>query len=276
MGTAVNVNLKRIANLCAVLHARSRTTSLTVENIEMVPCGYKTDNTPPTEGWRPLDCMIRQEEHFWLRASFVAPPVKEGKRYLLSVETTVKGWDATNPQGIIYLNGEMTCGLDTNHTEAFLEPDTAYDLHVYFYTGDITRPILPKVSVIEEDMETRDLYFDFKVPYHALEILNENTVEFQSSLSVLEQAANLLDLRTSGPDFYASVKECRAFLDREFYNGLCTPKGKPIVHAIGHTHIDVEWKWHRAQTREKTQRSMSTAVALMKQYPEYKFTLTQP
>ena len=276
MGTAVNVNLRRIAKLCAVLNSRSRTTVLTAENIEMVPCGYKTSNTPPTDGWKPLECLVNGHEHFWLRTSFVAPEAKPGKRYLLSVETTVKGWDATNPQGLIYLNGKMASGLDTNHTTVLIEAGKAYDLHVYFYTGDITRPILPNISVIEEDVEIRNLYYDFKVPYHVLEVLNENTQEFHQNLSMLEQAANLLDLRTDGPDFHASVANCRAFLDREYYNGVCTPEGKPVVHAIGHTHIDVEWRWHRAQTREKTQRSMSTAVALMNEYPEYKFTLTQP
>jgi alpha-mannosidase len=38
----------------------------------------------------------------------------------------------------------------------------------------------------------------------------------------------------------------------------------------------VEWKWARAQTREKIQRSFATAKSLMDRYPEYIFMLSQP
>ena len=38
------------------------------------------------------------------------------------------------------------------------------------------------------------------------------------------------------------------------------------VNCIGHTHIDVEWLWTRAQTREKIQRSFATAKTLMDKY----------
>ena len=65
-------------------------------------------------------------------------------------------------------------------------------------------------------------------------------------------------------------------VEKELYVKLCSKKGKPVINYIGHTHIDVEWKWTRAQTREKIQRSFATAASLMKKYPEYKFMLSQP
>ena len=272
----MDINQKRIEQLCRILRSRADCRLFTVDGIEAVPCGYKTSNTPPQEGWQPLSCMMEPEAHFWLRGKFSTPAAKAGKRYLLSVETGMRGWDATNPQGLIYLNGYMAQGLDTNHTQVFLVPETDYDLHIYFYTGDITGPILPVLHVIEQDVETEELYWDLNVPLETLKILNENTSDYQDTLALLCQAADLLDLRANGKAYQASVKACREFLDKEFYNGICSTKGKPIVHSIGHTHIDVEWKWHRAQTREKTQRSFATVKALMDQYPEYRFTMTQP
>ena len=50
----------------------------------------------------------------------------------------------------------------------------------------------------------------------------------------------------------------------------------PTVYALGHTHIDVAWKWPLRQTREKAVRSFSTVLYLMKRYPEYRFFLSQP
>ena len=276
MGPAVNVNFRRIANLCLLLNNRSRKVIHNVEDIEQVACDYKTNNTPPTDGWVPMGCFLKPEEHFWLRAKLSVPTLPAGKRHILRVNTIDKGWAANNPQGIIYLNGQMAHGLDTNHTELTIESGKDYDLHVYFYTGDINRPLLPSIQLVEEDVETRNLFYDFRVPLEALKVLNENTSDYQNILSCLEQAANILDLRTEDDVFYASVKTCRDFLDQKFYNGLCSTEGKPVVHGIGHTHIDVEWLWHRKQTREKVQRSFSTALALMKEYPEYKFTMTQP
>ncbi len=273
----MNMTMARIHQLCQMLKEHSSRTLFPVTQIEAVPCGYKTSNIPPESGWKSMSYFSQPEEHFWLRGRFSAPAAKEGKRYLLSVQTGANGWDATNPQGLIYLNGYMAQGLDTNHTLVHLEPNKVYDLHIYFYTGDIVSPMIPAISVIEQDIQTDALYWDFLVPLETLELLNENTSDFQDTCSLLSQAADLLDLRTwDSPAFHESVKSSRDFLYQNFYQGLCKTTDKPLVHALGHTHIDVEWRWDRLQTREKTQRSFATVTGLMKQYPEYRFTMSQP
>ena len=64
-----------------------------------------------------------KDEHYWIRASFKTPEVPDNKYLMLRCTTGFEGkWDATNPQGLLYLNGKMAQGFDTNHTEAFLEP----------------------------------------------------------------------------------------------------------------------------------------------------------
>ncbi len=273
----MDIRKARITQLCQLLRTQAEHIIIPITDIEAVSCGYKTNNIPPESGWQPMSCFFRPEEHFWLHSSFTTPASRDGKRYLLCVETTTSGWDATNPQGLIYLNGYMAQGLDTNHTRTFLDADKDYDLHIYFYTGALSHPIVPSLQVLEQDINIDKLYWDFKVPLDTLDLLNENTSEYQDMLSLLNQAADLLDLRApESSTYYASIKHASDFLDREFYHGLCTPEGKPVVHAIGHTHIDVEWRWARAQTREKTQRSFATVTALMKQYPEYRFMMSQP
>ncbi|MBQ8894977.1 MAG: alpha-mannosidase [Clostridia bacterium] len=241
---------------------------------EAVECGYKSSNTPPAEGWQKMDFLYGAEKHYWIRGSFRTPAAEKGRFYTLDVDCSAKG----APQGLLYLNGHMVAGLDNNHEEAFLEPDTDYEMYNYVYAGPRCVEHIPvRVRICKVDIETEGLYYDLLVPFEALDALNKNTAEYADTLSALERAVNCIDFRAPyTPEYYASVAAARRLMQEEYYEKLCSTEGKPVVHCIGHTHIDVEWQWARAQTREKVQRSFSTAFMLMEKYPEYQFTLSQP
>lgn len=252
-----------------------------LEGVEYVKCGYKTDNSFPESGWQPFTAdtkMTGRDAHYWLRASFKTPPKKENTSYYIKCTTGFKGeWDGTNPQGIIYLNGEMVQGVDTNHTEIYLEPDTEYTMYNYFYLGLIKNNVPLHMAMYELDEKSEQLYYDIRVPYDVFMMHRQNEDAHEIIIPVLEQTCNLIDFRKPFSDEYkASVSRAVDFIEEEFYEKICTEEGKPIVDCIAHTHIDIEWLWARAQTREKIQRSFTNALALMKKYPEYKFMLSQP
>ena len=96
-------------------------------------------------------------------------------------------------------------------------------------------------------------------------------------MNALDMTVNELDFRNKGSEeFYASVKKASEVLKEEYYDKLCgKPKNEEIAF-IGHTHIDVAWLWTLAQTEEKAQRSFSTVIQLMEQYPDYIFMSSQP
>lgn len=111
-----------------------------INDIEICPTeGYKQNNTPPIEGWERAGDKILftgLDEHYWFRASLHTPAVAEDEYLILRATTDrERKWDATNPQGLLYLNGQMVNGFDTNHIEAYLDADTDYTLHNYFYLG---------------------------------------------------------------------------------------------------------------------------------------------
>ena len=252
-----------------------------LEGVEYVKCGYKTDNSFPESGWQPFTAdtkMTGRDAHYWLRASFKTPPKKENTSYYIKCTTGFEGeWDGTNPQGIIYLNGEMVQGVDTNHTEIYLEPDTEYTMYNYFYLGLIKNNVPLHMAMYELDEKSEQLYYDIRVPYDVFMMHRQNEDAHEIIIPVLEQTCNLIDFRKPFSDEYkASVSRAVDFIEEEFYKKICTEEGKPIVDCIAHTHIDIEWLWARAQTREKIQRSFTNALALMKKYPEYKFMLSQP
>ena len=253
-----------------------------LEGVEICPSGYKTNNEPPRDGWVPYDINVPltgDDAHFWFRASLHTPTVADNEYLILRATTGREGkWDATNPQGLLYLNGKMVQGYDTNHTEAFVDADTDYILHNYFHMGtDKGGAVQCKMALYRVRRDIEQLYYDIKVAYDTCLVLDECDTDYLRIMSVLSDAVRIVDMREPySESFDRTVAQAIDFMRDEFYGKLCTTEGKPVVHCIGHTHIDVEWKWARAQTREKIQRSFATAKSLMERYPEYKFMLSQP
>ena len=251
--------------------------------------GYKTDNSIPQDGWMPFaegQRVSGYDDHFWFRAHIAALPEKPYTQYVLRIATGREGaWDATNPQGLVYLNGKMSAACDTNHTEVFLQPGVDYDFANYMYTGTAGMPMEPvgpvefgyKMWVEEIDTRIEHLYYDLWIAFDVCTLVDRGSDDYVKMIAVVEQTVNLIDQRAIySEEYYASIAAAQQYITTELYEKMCSTEGKPIVTCIGHTHIDVEWLWARAQTREKIQRSFSTAKELMDLYPEYKFTLSQP
>jgi alpha-mannosidase len=195
-----------------------------ISGLEICDIGYKTGNEPPMDGWRAYDADIpfkAYDAHFWIRANFRTPAVAENEYLVLRTVTGREGmWDATNPQGLLYLNGKMVQGLDTNHTEAFLDADTEYILHNYFQTGTYPKcgAIQCKMAMYAVNKDIEHLYYDIKVPYDAAQMLDEGDTEYARIMSVLVDAVRLVDFREPySESFNASVKTAIDFMEKEFY-----------------------------------------------------------
>lgn len=252
-------------------------------------CDYKTDNTLPKddEAWQALEKNHRfwgRDKHFWLHYSFKTPKAKEDRKYRFRLETDtgVSTWDATNPQGIIYIDGKNVQALDINHRYMdCLENDKEYDMYIYMYTGmfdsnknDRDFTVSGYLEIINIPAET--LYYDLLVPYEALDCLEKDSYDYTSVLNALDEATMLMDLRELYSDsFNNSLKAASKFMKEEFYEKQCG-KNTSEITCVGHTHIDVAWLWTVAQTREKAQRSFATALRLMDLYPDYVFMSSQP
>ncbi len=252
-----------------------------IVDIEYVKTDYKKGNTPPVDGWEPFPENTRIEEkesHYWFRANYKTPKASKDTYYILRCITGRENqWNGENPQALLYLNGEMVQGYDSNHTEAYLDADTDYQIHNYFYKSYCNALVDHKFTVMAVNSKIEKLYYDMRVPYESCLMLEETDENYLRVMSVLVRTANIIDFRNPFSDaYYASIDAALAFIEEELYNKLCSTEGKPVVNCIGHSHIDIEWLWTRYQTREKIQRTFSTVKSLMKKYPEFKFMLSQP
>ncbi len=255
--------------------------SVTLEG-EYVYCGYKKDNQPPQEdaGWKKVDEMTRftgVDEHFWLHYEFETPTLPKNKEVRFSLLTGREGgWDAHNPQAIIYVDGKNVQALDINHTWYPLESGRKYDMYIYMYCGMAGGMFEADARLLTVDLDVERLYFDMLVPTETLNVLSEKSRDFVATENALDKASFIIDMRDLRSEtYYSSIRAASEYLNKEYYNKICGGDA-PTISCIGHTHIDVAWRWTVAQTREKAQRSFSTVLALMDRYPNYKFMSSQP
>ena len=258
------------------------TAHIKVENIEFVECGYKTDDRFPKDGWRAYDTeepVGGYDKHCWFRFTVETPEFEAHKKPFLYISTSrlSSDWDASNPQALVYLNGKIAQGIDINHREVALKSGTKYSVYVYFYSGLFHEKtvFIPELRI--EDSRITDLYYDIKLPFDALEVYGEWSEHYTFTRTVLDRTVNLLPMRTPyDGEYYEGIAAAGEYLKREYYGGLCGRNNGITVDCIGTTHIDVAWLWTLEQTAEKTVRSFATALALMREYPEYKFMSSQP
>lgn len=240
--------------------------------------------SPDTSGWRAFNRTDRwggRDTYFCFATEVRIPDDLKGETVVYHIKTGREAdWDAINPQFLIYVNGEIKQGLDVNHRRVILTdnavPGDVYKIVLYAFSGmkEGLVELTSDISILNRNVEK--LYFDIKVPYDSVLLLNKDDKRRIDTLNLLNDAINLLDLRKPySVEYNNSIRKTEDFLQNTLYskdNAISDIK----AYCVGHTHIDVAWLWTLAQTREKAIRSFSTVLSLMEQYPDYIFMSTQP
>lgn len=237
-----------------------------------------------TSAWETFDTKNiwgGHREYFWFETIVTIPEKFNNQCVCYKLITGREGaWDAINPQFTIYVNGELVQGLDVNHTEILLtkkaKTGEQYQITLSAFTGDQNFSLCMDSKLRVLDIETEHYYYDCKVPYDVALLLPEDSGDYISIITSLNESLNLLDLRQEYSDaYYQSLKAAQSYLTEEFYQKRCGDQ--PVkAYCVGHTHIDVAWLWTLAVTEDKVARSFSTVLELMRQYPEYVFMSSQP
>ena len=177
---------------CENLFELSEKVVYEIPEFKYVECGYKKSGEVPIvdknwEIFKRSDFVLGQDKHFWFYAEFKTPSIKDKERLVLEFHTgQVGNRDMLNPQGILYLNGKIVQGIDINHREASLDPDTEYKVLLYLYTGTIECRIDVFANIKVIDIPVRNLYYDIKVPYDAALCFNEDEYAHIKTLKHLE------------------------------------------------------------------------------------------
>jgi len=107
-----------------------------------------------------------------------------------------------------------------------------------------------------QDEVARKLALDFKVALDLAEALPDGSPR-REILDALDRFAD-----TNDPKVLSDMMSMRATATH-------------LISAVGHAHIDTAWLWPIRETRRKCARSFSTQLALMDEYPDYRFACSQ-
>lgn len=288
----MNNLIERAQKLLRELNNRTVVAQTVITDIKYLPCDYKTDNTlPELSAMQSFDGKWggANDTHAWFSFDIDAPS-DNNIRNEVFVDSGVNGWDLSNPQFLVYVDGKIAQGLDTNHC-SFIVDSGKHTVYLYAYAGyqisplfaadfpleifDYNNPLTLSATLQAVDICVETLANDVFVMLNTLSAIKTNTKQYADILNYVNAALNMVDfVGVSAKNFGECCKKAHTYLKNEYFGKYCK-RGKTSVSCVGHTHIDVAWLWPVRQTREKAQRSFATVLALMDRYPDYKFMSSQ-
>ena len=108
--------LERINKTCENITKNVYSQEIPLENYKYIDGNYhnidniKTVNENEFREFKTGDLWGGRDKHGWFKCSVEVPKEFEGKTIALNFNTFNEGWDATNPQFILYVNGEHIQG----------------------------------------------------------------------------------------------------------------------------------------------------------------------
>ncbi|MDR1465460.1 MAG: glycosyl hydrolase-related protein [Oscillospiraceae bacterium] len=252
-------------------HFRFRDGQRTIAELDE---GDWRDYDSETEFWGYPECYC------WFRQTVTVPARFSGKPVIYEVLPHDRGWNETNPQLILFADGKLLQGMDSNHRFVRLldcaKGGETMEIALNAYTDPFAwrGPVRMRARLRTVSELAQRLIFDLKSPLETANLYEADDAPRVNLLRTLNVAVNLLELSDEGDlaAFESSAQAAVALLDREIY---AKPHDDIIASCIGHTHIDVAWLWRLRQTRDKAGRSFATVLKYMDEYPEYRFMSSQ-
>ncbi len=277
-----------------------------------VPYGHRNELLKDCTDWDDFEAGSvwgEPDGHELFRVTVIVPEKFSGKEVFFFLSTGAEDiWNTDNPQMLVYINGSRRSGMDMNHNSISIykaedwkkRTDRTVDIAIYAYSNLSVNGNYLRMELGACDEAAKAAYFDMSVPFDgvkamlgldsrktAIDLLSDKTALSSAEpvdsdnaeyiLTILDKACDILQQEgesdTRGNFSKELLEEVSAFLADNLY-GIRTAEA--TVASIGHTHIDVAWKWPVRQTREKAIRSYSTVMELMKRYPEYLFMASSP
>lgn len=230
-------------------------------------------------------------EYGWFRSKVKVPRELAGKSIFAQI--------SAGGEAVAYVNGSAAGGVDRPHPYTPLikraKGGELLEVMVEAYAGHGARPchagpVPDGVETIPEppakqtaigecsfgtwDEDAYQLLMDVRTLFHLREALPEDDLRVAEIDAGLREFTVLCDPEAPRKDFSAGVRTARQRLKPllECHNGSTAPE----FYCVGHSHLDVAWLWPLDETRRKIDRTWSTQLALMAQYPEFRFLQSQP
>ena len=240
---------------------------------------------PPGTAWGDM------WEYGWFRADIALPPECEGRRVAL--------FSRVGGEQLIYVNGKAAGSIDKGHPYVTLTANgkagERFHILIESYAGHGPRletlgPCPPEreaIPTVREKQctvggsviavwneEAYQLQLDVETLDSLQQILPENSLRAMKVAQALDQFTRIADFELPPSQRKESFVAAREALR----DALSCQNGStmPTMWVFGQSHIDLGWLWPLEETRRKSVRTYANQLALMEEYPEYRFLLCEP
>ena len=231
-------------------------------------------------------------EYAWFKADFVLPACCEGQRVILL--------PGMGGEQLIYVDGVARGSNDKGRDHVILckaaKAGETVSVLIESYAGHGARleemppcpperPAVPPVTgpqcTVKKSVlaiwneDAYQLYMDVEILCDLLCNLDAKSLRYQKVARALMDFTYTADFeQPAGEERNASFRKAREVLAPALscHNGSTAP----TMWLMGQSHIDLAWMWPEEETWHKVARTYSNQLALMEDYPEYRFLLCEP
>jgi alpha-mannosidase len=219
----------------------------------------------------------------WFRATVPIPAQFRGHKLALRFLVGPRDTGNSTAEALLFVNGRPLQGIDVWHEEVWLPPELLHDdelrIALKAWSGVMAVPDRRRfklAQLVRIDEPTERFFYLADTLLKAVAVLDENDLRRVKLLRALNGAFHGIDFtQPQSACFYESIAAAERYL-RFQIERLQSDGIKPTVIGIGHSHLDLAWLWRLCHTREKAARTFSTALHLMRQYPEYIYLHASP
>lgn len=192
-------------------------------------------------------------------------------------------------EALVYIDGKPLQGVDMYHNECWLGPentnrieenDRTFHLALKAWSGHwgaVDQRVLSEAALAVANEDIRYLIDNFSSALQAIALMPDTSVGKQRLLDALDSSYALLDMHQYKKEaYYHSAKAAAEHLRQQLEHLRQYSELQPVIHCIGHSHLDIAWKWRRDATIDKASRTFSTVLNMMDQYPDYCFLHSTP
>ena len=223
---------------------------------------------------------------YWFRKTIELPDNFKREKLFLKVSLEKDGdLDVVPnyPESLLFINSNFVQGIDKYHKEAIILSEILEDkkLELYLRTWTGLRGEMnytfSGLEFFTIDEYSQKYYFLAKNILNTLDQLDENNIVNIKLFNILNNSYNKINfIKPKSDEYYNSIKDSYNYLKTELEKLDNFKLDTPKVVLTGHSHIDMAWLWRIKHTREKAQRTFSTVLNLMEEYPEYTFMHSSP
>jgi len=212
----------------------------------------------------------------WFHVSGRVPDSWSGQRVVAEFDLGFAGSTGFTCEALAWKDARPWRGVDPNHRWLPI-----HGTEVDFYLEAAANPVTffagsepsPSMIALRDSPEPA-----FTLRQAELGIQDERIRRIAFDLEILVELAKALPDGERRAEIQHALGEFARTEDpRVLEPALARPStSRHLVHAVGHAHIDTAWLWPLRETRRKCARTFSTQLALMDEYPDYRFACSQP